>query len=90
MGGAVAALVVAVLTLAIPALGVSLGLWFFLLLTNIPGIGLGVTALAKVPDTAEVERFLRYTWACNLAYVAMSVVFLVPVLVLVAVTAYYS
>lgn len=82
VGGAVAALVVAVLTLAVPVLGISLGLWFFVLVTNIPGIGFGIAALTKIPDEAAVERFLRYTWACNFAYLVLSVVFLVPVMVL--------
>ncbi|WP_369800920.1 hypothetical protein [Nocardiopsis sp. NRRL B-16309] len=83
VGGAVAALVVSVLTLAVPILGVSLGFWFFLLVTNVPGIGFGIAALTKIPDEAAVERFLRYTWACNFAYLVLSVVFLVPVMVLV-------
>ncbi|WP_369696521.1 hypothetical protein [Nocardiopsis sp. YSL2] len=82
VGGAVAALVVALLTLAVPVLGISLGFWFFVLVANIPGIGFGIAALTKVPDEAAVERFLRYTWACNFAYLALSVVFLVPVMVL--------
>ncbi|WP_370013356.1 hypothetical protein [Nocardiopsis sp. Huas11] len=82
VGGAVAALVVALLTLAVPVLGVSLGFWFFLLVTNVPGIGFGIAALTKIPDEAAVERFLRYTWACNFAYLVLSVVFLVPVMIL--------
>ncbi|GAB2508047.1 hypothetical protein [Nocardiopsis aegyptia] len=82
VGGAVAALVVSLLTLAVPILGISLGFWFFVLVTNVPGIGFGIAALTKIPDEAAVERFLRYTWACNLAYVVLSVVFLVPVMVL--------
>ncbi|MBR8742567.1 hypothetical protein DSY14_12645 [Nocardiopsis sp. MG754419] len=84
VGGAVAALVVAVLTLAVPALGLALGLWFFVLVANVPGIVLGIMALRRVPDAVEVEKYIRYTWACNFAYVALSVVFAVPVLVLAA------
>ncbi|MFI6575259.1 hypothetical protein ACIBFB_05615 [Nocardiopsis sp. NPDC050513] len=76
VGGAVAALVVALLTLAVPVTGIALGQFYFVLLANIPGIGLGVAALVKIPDTAEVERFLRYTWACNFAYIAVSAVLL--------------
>lgn len=82
MGGAVAALLVAVCTLVIPALGMYVGLWFFVLVTNFPGIILGIMALVKIPDTVEVERYIRYTWACTFAYTALSVVFLVPVIAL--------
>lgn len=82
VGGAVAALVVALLTLLVPILGVSLGLWFFILVTNVPGIVLGIMALVKIPDAVEVERYIRYTWACTFAYTALSVVFLVPVIAL--------
>ncbi|WP_338036968.1 hypothetical protein [Nocardiopsis ganjiahuensis] len=82
VGGAVAALVVALCTLLIPILGVSLGLWFFVLVTNVPGIVLGILALVKIPDAVEVERYIRYTWACTFAYIALSVVFLVPVIAL--------
>ena len=82
IGGAVAALVVALLTLSVPILGISLGFWFFVLVTNVPGIGFGIAALTKIPDEAAVERFIRYTWACNFAYLVLSVVFLVPVMVL--------
>jgi hypothetical protein len=82
VGGAVAALVVALLTVIVPVLGVSLGLWFFFLVTNVPGIVLGIMALVKVPDAVEVERYIRYTWACTLAYLVLSVVFLVPVIAL--------
>lgn len=82
VGGAVAALVVALCTLVVPILGVSLGLWFFVLVTNVPGIVLGILALVKIPNAVEVERYIRYTWACTFAYTALSVVFLVPVLAL--------
>jgi hypothetical protein len=82
VGGAVAALVVSVLTLAVPITGVSMGFWFFVLVTNVPGIAFGIAALVKIPDEAAVERFLRYTWACNFAYLVLSVVFLVPAMVL--------
>lgn len=84
VGGAVAALVVAGLTLIVPALGLSLGLWFFVLVANVPGIVLGIMALWKIPDAVQVERYIRYTWACNFAYVALSVVFVVPVIVFTA------
>jgi hypothetical protein len=36
-------------------------------------------ALTKVPDTDEVERYLRYTWGCNLAYGLLGV----PVMIIV-------
>ncbi|MEU3019767.1 MULTISPECIES: hypothetical protein [unclassified Nocardiopsis] len=82
MGGAVAALLVAVGTLVVPVLGLALGLWFFVLFSNVPGIVLGVLALTKIPDTDEVERFIRYTWASTFAYTAFSVVILLPVMVI--------
>nr|WP_039831685.1 hypothetical protein [Nocardiopsis valliformis] len=82
VGGAVAALVVALCTLAVPVLGIALGLWFFILVANIPGIVLGIIALVKIPNAVDVERYIRYTWACTFAYTALSVVFLVPVIVL--------
>ncbi|WP_017603227.1 hypothetical protein [Nocardiopsis alkaliphila] len=84
MGGAVAALVVAVLTLLVPVLGLQMGLWFYLLIANVPGIVLGIKALRSIPDAAEVERYIRYTWACNFTYTALSVVFLIPLLLLSA------
>lgn len=82
LGGAVAALVAGILTLVVPALGLYLGMWFFLLVANLPGIGFGIVAVLRNPDAAEVERYLRYAWACNFAYVALSVVFLIPIMVL--------
>jgi hypothetical protein len=82
VGGAVAALVVALFTLVVPALGIALDLWFFILVANIPGIVLGIIALVKIPDAVEVERYIRYTWACTFVYTALSVVFLVPVIAL--------
>ncbi|GAB3717520.1 hypothetical protein [Nocardiopsis oceani] len=82
VGGAVAALVVALCTLVIPAFGMYLGFWFFALATNLPGIALGIFALAKVPDADEVDRYIRYTWACTFVFLALSAVFLVPVVVL--------
>ena len=39
-------------------------------------------AFFPFPDAVEVERYIRYTWACTFAYTALSVVFLVPVIVL--------
>lgn len=72
VGGTVAALVVAVLILLPPVLlGLSTGLWFLCLGANVPGVALAIVALAKVPDADEVERYLRYTWACNLAYAVL-------------------
>ncbi|GHD35033.1 hypothetical protein GCM10007147_41150 [Nocardiopsis kunsanensis] len=82
VGGAVAALVVAFLTWAVPLLGITMGLWFYVLVANLPGVAFAVTALTKIPNTSEVERFIRYTWACNFAYIALSVVFAVPLAVL--------
>lgn len=82
VGGAVAALVVAVLTVVGPGLMIYLGFWFFLLAVNLPGIGFGVATLTKLPDPAEVERYIRYTWACTFIYVALFVVFVIPVAVL--------
>lgn len=82
VGGAVAALVVAVLTVVGPGLMIYLGFWFFLLAVNLPGIGFGVATLTKLPDPTEVERYIRYTWACTFIYVALFVVFVIPVAVL--------
>lgn len=82
VGGAVAALIVALCTLVIPAFGMYLGFWFFALTTNIPGIALGIFALAKIPDADEVDRYIRYTWACTFVFLALSAVFLVPLIVL--------
>ena len=82
LGGAVAALVAALLSLVVPALGLYLGMWFFLLVANLPGIGFGIMAVVRNPDASEVERFLRYSWACNFAYAVLSVVFLIPIMIL--------
>lgn len=82
VGGAVAALVVALLTWTVPLLGITMGLWFYILVANMPGVAFAVTALTKIPNTSEVERFIRYTWACNFAYIALSVIFAVPLAVL--------
>ncbi|OKI21023.1 hypothetical protein A6A08_21870 [Nocardiopsis sp. TSRI0078] len=82
VGGAVAALVVAVLTVAGPALMVYLDFWFFLLVVNVPGIGFGIATLRKLPDPVEVERYIRYTWACTFAYAILFVLFTIPVVVL--------
>ncbi|CAL9521638.1 hypothetical protein SUDANB121_03867 [Nocardiopsis dassonvillei] len=72
VGGTVAALVVAVLTLVPPVLlGAYTGLWFLFLGVNVPGIALAAVGLTKIPDADEVERYLRYTWACNLAYAVL-------------------
>ncbi|MFV2195647.1 hypothetical protein [Nocardiopsis sp. LOL_012] len=87
VGGAAAALVTAAATLAVPAAAVSLGLWFAALAANIPGIVLGVVALTKVPDTGEVERYLRYTWACTFAYLVLYVLLLVPIMAVAIVLA---
>ncbi|MFD6950171.1 hypothetical protein ACFWGT_08705 [Nocardiopsis sp. NPDC060348] len=77
-----AALVVAVLTVAGPALMVYLDFWFFLLVVNVPGIGFGIATLRKLPDPVEVERYIRYTWACTFAYAILFVLFTIPVVVL--------
>lgn len=82
VGGAVAALVVAFLTWTVPILGITMGLWFYVLVANVPGVAFAVTALTKLPHTSEVERFIRYTWACNFVYIALSVIFAVPLAVL--------
>lgn len=78
MGGAVAALVVAVLSLAGPVLMAYWGLWFFLVALNLPGVGFGIVALRKVPDPAGVEQYIRYTWACTFAYVTLFALFVIP------------
>lgn len=83
VGGAVASLVVAFLTWTVPLIGVFMGLWFYVLIANIPGVAFAVTALTKIPNAPDVERFIRYTWACNFAYIALSVVFAVPLVVMV-------
>jgi len=74
--------VAALLSLVVPALGLYLGMWFFLLVANLPGIGFGIMAVVRNPDASEVERFLRYSWACNFAYAVLSVVFLIPIMIL--------
>ncbi|MDT0328928.1 hypothetical protein [Nocardiopsis lambiniae] len=84
VGGTVAALVVALLTLTGPILGAYLGLWFLLLGSNVPGITLAIVALTRIPDAPEVERFLRYTWACNFAYIGLNAVLAVFVLLMLA------
>ncbi len=90
VGGAVAALVVALLTWLVPALGIYLGLWFYVLVTNFLGVGLAITALVKVPDAPAVERFIRYTWACNFVYIGLSVLFLIPILVMALMALMFS
>ncbi|WP_370462401.1 hypothetical protein [Nocardiopsis sp. FR6] len=85
VGGAVAALVVAVLSVAGPALMVYLEYWFFLLAVNLPGIGFGIAALTRLADPAAVERYIRYTWACTFAYAALFVLFTIPLAVIFAV-----
>lgn len=82
VGGAAAALTVAVLSSAGPVLMAFLGFWFFLLAVNLPGLYFGVTALRAVPDAERVEQRIRYTWACNFSYFALFVVFMVPVMIL--------
>lgn len=90
VGGAVAALVVALLTWAVPVLGISLGLWFYILVANFPGVGFAITALVKVPNAPEVERFIRYTWACNFVYIGLSVLFLIPILIMALMALMFS
>lgn len=90
VGGAVAALVVAFLTWLVPALGIYLGLWFYVLVTNFLGVGLAITALVKVPDAPAVERFIRYTWACNFVYIGLSVLFLIPILIMALMALMFS
>ncbi len=82
VGGAVAALVVAVLSVAASILMMYLGFWFFLLAVNVPGVWFGIATLRGLPDPERVERYIRYTWTCNFAYFALFVLFLVPVVVL--------
>lgn len=78
VGGAVAALAVAFLTWTVPVIGIALGLWFYVLVANLPGVAFAVIALTKVPDTDAVERFIRYTWVCNFSYAVLSVLFAFP------------
>ncbi|NKY96420.1 hypothetical protein [Nocardiopsis alborubida] len=82
MGGAVAALVVAVLSAAGSILMMYLGFWFFLLAVNVPGVWFGISTLRGLSDPERVERYIRYTWACNFSYFALFVLFLIPVAVL--------
>lgn len=90
VGGAVAALVVAFLTWIVPALGLYLGLWFYVLVANFPGVAFAIAALVKVPNAPEVERFIRYTWACNFAYIGLSVLFLIPILIVALMALLFS
>ncbi len=82
VGGAVAALVVSVLTVVGPGLMAYLGFWFFLLAVNVPGICFGIAALRAVPDAERVERHIRGAWACVFAYVALFVLFMIPIVFL--------
>src|SRR5699024_12248086 len=89
-GGAVAALVACFLTWWVSALGRCLGLWYYVLVTNLRGVGLAVTALVKAPDAPAVERFIRYTWACNFVYIGLSVLFLIPILIMALMALMFS
>ncbi|RNL84050.1 hypothetical protein EFW17_14060 [Halostreptopolyspora alba] len=100
MGSAVASLIAAVLTmiasvafwfLAAPVLAIIAPevFWFLAapvlsLLVSIPGIVLAGIALSKPNDPPELERFMRYAWACTIVYTGLMAVIVVAVLLLVS------
>ncbi len=84
VGSAVAALVCAVLTLIVPGLFWLLGVPILSLLVNVPGLVFGVIALTKTDNPPEVERFLRYSWASTLVYIALMVVIIGGILLLIS------
>lgn len=84
VGSAVASLIVAILTLLVPAMLWLLGIPVLSLLVNIPGIVLASIALAKSNDPPELERFMRYAWACTIVYIGLMVVIVAAVLLLIS------
>ncbi|MDA8369274.1 MAG: hypothetical protein M0026_05335 [Nocardiopsaceae bacterium] len=86
VGSAAAGLICAILTLAFPVFFFWIGLPLLGLLVNIPGIAFGCVALTKTDDPPEVERFIRYTWAGTISYLALVAAVFVGVLALVFAT----
>lgn len=84
VGGAVAALVGALASLAVPVLTVWGGVPLLAWLVNAPGIVFGVLAVARTHDPAEVERFIRYTWACTFVYLGLLLMIVVGLVALLA------
>ncbi|GAB3439100.1 hypothetical protein GCM10027570_02960 [Streptomonospora sediminis] len=85
VGSAVAALLCAVLTLLFPLLFLALGFPVLTLLVNVPAIAFGIVALTRTGDPMEVERFIRYTWACTFVYLAlMGVILAAAILVIMS------
>ncbi|MFC3998524.1 hypothetical protein ACFOVU_21545 [Nocardiopsis sediminis] len=82
VGSAVAGLICALLTLFFPLMFLVIGLPLLALLVNIPGIAFGVVALTRTADPPEVERFIRYTWAGTMIYLAVIAVIVVGVMAL--------
>ncbi|MFC4562787.1 hypothetical protein ACFO4E_13050 [Nocardiopsis mangrovi] len=82
VGSAVAGLLCALLTLFFPLLFLVLGLPLLALLVNVPGIAFGIVALTRTADPPEVERFIRYTWAGTMIYLAVIAVIVVGVIAL--------
>ncbi|MDT0304188.1 hypothetical protein [Streptomonospora wellingtoniae] len=83
VGSAVAALVCAMLTLLCPVLFLALGFPVLALLVNVPAIAFGIAALARLNDPMEVERYIRYTWACILVYLGLMAVILIAAIMVV-------
>ncbi|QBI52263.1 hypothetical protein [Streptomonospora litoralis] len=87
VGSAVAALLCAVATLLCPLLFLVMGFPVLMLLVNVPAIAFGIVALTRTSEPMEVERFIRYTWACILGYLLlMGVILVAAVMVVLAVT----
>ncbi|MFD0804432.1 hypothetical protein ACFQZU_24365, partial [Streptomonospora algeriensis] len=83
VGSAVAALVCALLTLLCPLLFFVLGFPVLTLLVNVPAIAFGIVALTRLSEPMEVERYIRYTWACTLVYLVLMVVILAAAVMVV-------
>ncbi|GAA1764017.1 MULTISPECIES: hypothetical protein [Streptomonospora] len=83
VGSAVAALVCAMLTLLCPVLFFLLGFPVLTLLVNVPAIAFGIVALARLHEPMEVERYIRYTWACILVYLGLMAVILIAAIMVV-------
>ncbi|MUL44035.1 hypothetical protein FZ103_23195 [Streptomonospora sp. PA3] len=76
VGSAVTALLCALGTLLCPLLFLFLGFPVLSLLVNVPAIAFGIVALTRLSEPMEVERYIRYTWACILVYLALMAVIL--------------
>ncbi|GAA4906331.1 MULTISPECIES: hypothetical protein [Nocardiopsidaceae] len=83
VGSAVAALLCALLTLLCPLVFVLLGFPMLSLLIDVPAIVFGIVGLTRLHDPMEVERCIRYTWACILVYLALMAVILAAAIMVV-------